>query len=130
MAQGNMKAITNPCIPFTIEFSSAITDLYVQSQNCWYDPSSGIAHLQFNISSNNGLIPTSGNLIAKVPEEYRPVNGWNQIMGYASVAHTKWVFEYAEGIYIMGNGNIVLNNWIYGTQTTYALLVCADYRVA
>lgn len=104
--------------PFSLTYSSAITDLNIQGESCYYNPATKEVYISFCIYSAGAKIPTNNALIAEIPEEYRPAT-IKTIGGMAFLCDNNNFTPYIEGITpISSVGKISLRNFIYGNKPT------------
>lgn len=113
--------------PFSVVISPAITDASNISQNCYYSVSSNTVFITIRIVSNRGLIPTANNTVFTVPSKYRPSDA--RPVGYAIVCDDKLWEPKAESAYIDKSGAFKLNNFVYGTKTTYMIMFSGFYNL-
>ena len=113
--------------PFSVVISPAITDASSISQNCYYSVSSNTVFITIRIVSDSGLIPTANNSVFTVPSKYRPSDA--RPVGYAIVCDNKLWEPKVETAYIDKNGVFKLNNFIYGTKTTYLIIFSGFYNL-
>ena len=110
---------------FDVAMASSITDGDIVQEN-YYDPIQGLVYLKIRLYSPSGLIPTANNIIATVPQKYRPSQ--THQLGPALVCKIGgFQPPNVEWCYISSDGTIRLNNFIYGPQTTTVFLISTLY---
>ena len=95
--------------------------------NCYYIPATKIVHVEFTLYSRNSLIQGALQPIVNIPEKYRPSIEVTSMAFLTPASASTFQPTNYEKVNIPANGNLTLNNFIYGTGNIKLLYVNFQY---
>lgn len=120
----NMGDISN-AETFNITLNSSVSGITVQNSNCVYIPSVRMVIMSVALSSASGSIPANNNVIATIPEEYRP----STLKQFGAFVYSTASSPTFEMLSVYTNGNISLRAFVYGNRPITILIFTAIYTI-